>query len=85
MRRIKVIVAAVAAMMVMAVLSAPAMAQDYDETNYYGNTTMNYDPDYYPPPNYDPDSYPPANYDPDYYPPVSYDNDSYPPPSYDND
>jgi hypothetical protein len=67
MRRIKVILAALAAMMMMAALSAPAMAQpvptcygfcgnsDTDDSNYYN-------PNYYNPNYYNPNYY---NSDPD--------------------
>ena len=50
MRRLKVILAAVAALMMMAVLSAPAMAQGYYwDPSWLGNTasTPNYGPTYY--------------------------------------
>ena len=65
MRRIKAILAAVAALMMMAVLSAPAIAQDYDDG--YGNGYPGYNQGYQGYPVYP--SYPSYNgynsYDPD--------------------
>ncbi|MBV9453914.1 MAG: hypothetical protein JOZ19_07325 [Rubrobacter sp.] len=57
MRRIKAILAAVAALLMMGVLSAPAIAQDFDEGNGYGYGPpySNYSPynGYYDNDNYD--------------------------------